>query len=90
MNPEFGQYGEVRAVKKLRAGRILRNVLVLLGILSLAVVACYFLSKIFDDNNPFAVPVFILAVALVARFTSGSSRRAGSPRVPTGRFSVSR
>ena len=71
MNPEFGQYGEVRAVKKLRAGRILQNVLVLLGILSLAVVACYFLSKIFDDNNPFAVPVFILAVALVARFTSG-------------------
>lgn len=32
---------------------------------------CLLLSKIDDDNNPFAMGVFILAVALIARFTNG-------------------
>ena len=36
-----------------------------------AVLVCCVLSQLFDDNNPFAVPVFILAVALIARFTQG-------------------
>lgn len=37
----------------------------------MAIVLCMNLSYIHDDNNHFSVPVFILAVCLVARFTTG-------------------
>lgn len=40
-------------------------------ILGAALGICMILAKINDDNNPFAMGVFILAVALVARFTNG-------------------
>ena len=49
----------------------IRNLLIFLGIFVLSVLLCLQLSQIFDDNNPFATPVFILAVALVSRFTTG-------------------
>ena len=54
-----------------RAGRVLRNLEIMVGILAGTVFVAWQLSHIFDDNNPFAVPVFILAVALVSRFTTG-------------------
>ncbi|MDO4549290.1 MAG: DUF4118 domain-containing protein, partial [Clostridia bacterium] len=40
-------------------------------IMSASVGVSLLLSKTSDDNNPFAAPLFILAVALVSRFTSG-------------------
>lgn len=32
---------------------------------------CYALSHLHDDNNPFAVPIFILGVAAISRFSDG-------------------
>ena len=40
-------------------------------ILGAALAVSMLLAKLNDDNNPFAMGVFILAVAVVARFTSG-------------------
>lgn len=52
-------------------GRAWRNVLVCLGMLSAATALSMLLSSLHDDNNPFAMPVYILAVALTARLTDG-------------------
>ena len=41
------------------------------GCLAGAVGICSLLASIYNDNNPFAMPVFILAVALTARCTRG-------------------
>ena len=49
---------------------IAKNWAVMLGIMFAALLLCLQLSKVHDDNNPFAVPVYILAVALVSRFTT--------------------
>ena len=51
--------------------RTARNFLLLLGILGAAVLVSMGLAEVNDDNNPFAMAVFILAVALVARVTDG-------------------
>jgi len=48
-----------------------RDLLVFTGILTAAVLISMVLSNIHNDNNPFATPVFILAVALIARLTDG-------------------
>ncbi len=48
-----------------------RNILVFICIISAAILLSMSLSGLHDDNNPFAVPVFILAVALIARLTDG-------------------
>lgn len=48
-----------------------KNLLVTAGCLLAAAAVCFLFSRIYDDNNPFATPVFILAVALTARFTRG-------------------
>ena len=56
---------------KLKRAPVVRNVLILMGILSSAVLLSMALSGLHDDNNPFAMPVFILAVALIARLTDG-------------------
>ena len=53
---------------KRRAGR---DALVFSSVLAAAVLLSMGLSGIHDDNNPFATPVFILAVALIARLTDG-------------------
>ena len=50
---------------------LLRDLLVFGGILAAAILICIPLADLFDDNNPFSAPVFILAVALIARFTRG-------------------
>ena len=54
-----------------RPGAKARDLAVSLGILGAAVLLSMALSGIYDDNNPFATPVFILAVALIARLTDG-------------------
>lgn len=51
--------------------RTIRNLAILAGILAVAAGLSMALSGLHDDNNPFATPVFILAVALVARLTDG-------------------
>lgn len=40
-------------------------------ILGIAVAVCSVLSRVHDDNNPFAVLIFVLAVAIVALVTNG-------------------
>lgn len=57
------------AMRKWRG--ILKNIAICLGILGAAVLLSIALSGVNDDNNPFAVPVFILAMALIARLTDG-------------------
>ena len=51
--------------------RTLVDLSLFLLILGLAVLLSLALSTVNDDNNPFAMAVFILAVSLVARFTEG-------------------
>lgn len=51
--------------------RFWRNFLLTSGIMAAALVLSMVLARVNDDNNPFATAVFILAVALIARFTSG-------------------
>ena len=58
-------------VKAKRSRAVARNLLALFGVLCAAVALSMALSGIYDDNNPFAMPVFILAVAVIARVTDG-------------------
>ena len=51
--------------------QIERDIGITLLILLLASLVCYVLSKAFDDNNPFASSVFILAVAIISLWTNG-------------------
>lgn len=55
----------------LKLPRVARDALISLAIFAIAVAVCAPLSKVFDDNNPFAASVFMLAVVLTARFTRG-------------------
>lgn len=63
----------MRTVKSNRKepARALRNTAILISILTTAILLSMALSGLHDDNNPFAMPLFILAVALIARLTSG-------------------
>ena len=56
-----------------RSGKkvMVRDCLLSLLIIGTAVAVSMGLARINDDNNPFAMAVFILAVALIARMTSG-------------------
>lgn len=58
-------------MEKRKAYRILMDLLRFMLIMGAAVLLSMLLSGIHDDNNPFAMAVFILAVALAARFTNG-------------------
>ena len=57
----------------LKSGRkvMVRDCILTLLIIGAAVAISMGLAQINDDNNPFAMAVFILAVALIARMTSG-------------------
>lgn len=57
--------------QKGQTGRSIRDLTIFVGILTLAVLLSMSLSGLHDDNNPFATPLFILAVALIARLTDG-------------------
>ena len=61
----------------------LKNMGICLGLLGAAVAVSLALSGVNDDNNPFAVPVFILAMALIARLTDGYSWGIGASLVGT-------
>ena len=50
---------------------VIKNTAICAVILGAAVALSMVLSGIYDDNNPFAMPVFILAVAVIARLTDG-------------------
>ena len=52
-------------------GKKAKDALICAGILVSATGLSVVLSGIYNDNNPFATPVFILAVALIARLTDG-------------------
>ena len=56
---------------KQKNAKTIQDILVTVGFLAAAVGISELLSSIHNDNNPFAVPLFILAVALTARFTHG-------------------
>ena len=56
---------------RLKLGKQWRDALLTALIIALAIALASVLALAHNDNNPFAVPVFILAVALVARFTDG-------------------
>ena len=56
---------------KQKRKRWLLDLALFMSILGGAVLLSMVLSGVNDDNNPFAMAVFILAVALVARFTTG-------------------
>jgi len=55
----------------LQENKIIRNVLVLLLTLGATIGLAELLSSVDDDNNPFAMAVFIMAVVIVARWTDG-------------------
>lgn len=48
-----------------------KDTLLLVLVMGLCVIICVALSHINDDNNPFAVPVFILGIAIISRFSTG-------------------
>ena len=54
-----------------KPNRHIKNLLICFVTLSCAVLLSLLLSGINDDNNPFATPVFILAITLIARLTDG-------------------
>ena len=56
-----------------RSGRkdFIRDCILSVLIIGAAVAISIALARINDDNNPFAMAVFILAVALIARITNG-------------------
>lgn len=50
---------------------VVQDLLISLAGIAAAVMVSHLLSRIYDDNNPFATSIFILAVAIVSRFTRG-------------------
>lgn len=58
-------------MKKDQTGRLFSDLARFILILGAALGISMLLAKLNDDNNPFAMGVFILAVAVVARFTNG-------------------
>ena len=48
-----------------------RDALKSLLILGLSTLLCVYLSTFFDDNNPFAAMIYVLAVSLISRMTNG-------------------
>ena len=54
-----------------RLKQSVKDFCLLLGILGAAIALSLLLSQVDNDNNPFALAVFILAVAAIARFTNG-------------------
>ena len=58
----------MKAIKLVKKNK---DILIFTGIIATAIVLSMALSGLHDDNNPFATPLFILAVALIARLTEG-------------------
>ena len=60
-----------RRQRNRRSEILLHDAILFALFFAVSIALCTGLSRIYDDNNHFAVPVFILMVALVARFTQG-------------------
>lgn len=58
-------------MKKIKWKNIVKDSAISVGVLSAATFLSGLLSRVNDDNNPFAVSMYILAVALIARLTDG-------------------
>lgn len=54
-----------------RSEIMLHDAILFAAFFAVSIILCIGLSRIYDDNNHFAVPIFILVVAMVARFTQG-------------------
>ena len=71
-NKADGSKGEEGSgMKKKALGRQLRDGLLFVVVTGLALGVSMLLARVDNDNNPFAMAVFILAVAVVARVTQG-------------------
>ncbi len=57
--------------KKAKIAQFARDFLITVLILLASTLITYFLSRVNDDNNPFAISLSILTVAVIARFTNG-------------------
>lgn len=66
-----GKKAFIRKVIIMKRSNVLRDSLLTAFVFSVAVVISIALSNIFDDNNQFSIPVFILVVTLVSRYTDG-------------------
>ena len=60
-----------KARERLRKKGVICSILFMLTVLASAAGICLLLSQVDDDNNPFAMAVFILAVVVVASHTDG-------------------
>ena len=58
-------------MRKERTGKQIIDPIRFILILGAALGLSMLLARLNDDNNPFAMGIFILAVAVVARFTNG-------------------
>ena len=68
----FSPYEErLRATSKGRAMCILHDAALFALLFAAAILLSIALSQLFDDNNQFSIPVFILTVSLIARCTRG-------------------
>lgn len=50
---------------------IIHDLVLFFLLFAAAIILCLNLATLHDDNNPFAVSIFILVVSLIARFTTG-------------------
>lgn len=50
---------------------VFHDVLLFVIFFAIAILVSHLLSNIYNDNNQFAVPIFILVVSLIARYTQG-------------------
>ena len=57
--------------ESLRKKGVIWSLLFSLTVLAVAAGICLLLSQVDDDNNPFAMAVFILAVVVIASHTDG-------------------
>lgn len=58
-------------MKRTDAKGLARDALITVGVLAAATLITGVLARVNDDNNPFAVSMYILSVALIARLTDG-------------------
>ena len=61
----------MQKIKPILRNETFRNWLVFIGIITVSTLLSLLLSHINEDNNPFAISLYILSVALIARYTSG-------------------
>lgn len=61
----------MQKIRRILHNETFRNWLVFTGIITVSTLLSLLLSHISEDNNPFAISLYILSVVLIARYTSG-------------------